>query len=178
VNSSPPSRARTEIFEAAPETSQPAASKFRGIRFAGFLWRLRAAQNIRSLLVDRETELGEFVIDCYGPDPFDRFFEHEVRSEKRLMVRQIAAPQSALQAHRLCYGQTPDRVIARDAEEWEVRKVIDRGEYRISRGDKPIVDVGQKAHPMPYAISRMKSVSLIVDSRKATYVEGFRVEIG
>src|SRR5271169_513065 len=48
VNSSPPSRARTEIFEAAPETLQPAASKFRGIRFAGFLRRLRAAQNIRA----------------------------------------------------------------------------------------------------------------------------------
>jgi hypothetical protein len=50
VNFSPPSRARTGIFEAAPETLQPAASKFRGIRFAGFLRRLRAAQNIRALL--------------------------------------------------------------------------------------------------------------------------------
>jgi hypothetical protein len=65
-----------------------------------------------SLLIEKPN-WGEFVIDCYGPDPFDRFFEHEVRSEKRLRVRQIAAPQSALQVHKLCYGQTPDRVIAR-----------------------------------------------------------------
>jgi hypothetical protein len=65
-----------------------------------------------SVLIEKPN-WGEFVIDCYGPDSFDRLLEHEVRSEKRLMVRQIAASQSALQAHKLCYGQTPDRVIAR-----------------------------------------------------------------
>jgi hypothetical protein len=111
---------------------------------------------------------GEFVTDCCGPDPFDRFFEHKVRSEKRLTVRQIAAPQSALRAHKLCYGQSPERTIARRRRGRAGSAPGNRhGEFRIGHGDKHIVDVEQKAtSDAVRAIARMKSVSLMVDSRK------------
>jgi hypothetical protein len=42
-----------------------------------------------ALSFDRETELGEFVIDRCVLAPFDRFFEHKVRSVKRLMVARL-----------------------------------------------------------------------------------------
>src|SRR4029077_17125511 len=85
-----------------------------------------------------------------------------------LRFKHIAGGQALLRPNpRTRDRETPTRKSGKCA-----RKSIDANPG-LATETNTLLTSSRRPHPMRYAISRMKSVSLIVDSLKATYVERF-----